>query len=122
MNNDLKGLVDRPMLPSNQLLDRIVTELHPYFNQFEIDLLVDRMNILATSRLEANWSVGDCVTWLQIQLGAERYANAKQQWTEANQKRVSAFGIKKYRCNTTKQLYDGLDEGDDPSAYEIVYI
>jgi len=122
MQNDLKGLVDRPMLPRTQLLDKIVAELSPHLSPIELDMIIDHMNIIATSKWDVNFSVSDASTWISEIIGTERYNRAKQSWTEANQRAIAPFGTKKYRCNKTKQLYDGLDEGDDPNAYEIVYI
>jgi len=122
MHNDLKGLVDRPMLPRTQLLDKIVAELSPFLTPIELDMIIDRMNIIATSKWDVNFSVSDATTWISEIIGVERYNRAKQSWTEANQRVITPFGTKKYKCKQTKQIFDGLDPEDDPTNYEVFYL
>jgi len=122
MTNDLKTLIDRPMLPRTQLLDRIVAELSNYLSPIELDMIIDRMNIIATSKWDVNFSVSDATTWISEIIGVDRYNRAKQAWTEANQRAITPFGTKKYRHKPTGIMYDGLDDTDDVNDYTVVYI
>lgn len=122
MTSELKTLLDRPILPGQQLLDKIVVELSRYLNPIELDMIIDRMALLSNSKYDVNWSVTDCATYISGIIGQDRYARAKELWVENNQKMVTAFGRKKYKHKQTKELFDGLDPEDDSNNYDIVYI
>lgn len=122
MTSELKTLIDRPMLPQTQLLDKIVAELSQHLSPIELDMLIDKMAVLSTSKWDVNFSVTDAVTWISDIIGQERYDRAKQAWSAANQKSLTVFGNRKYRDKKTHILYDGLDPEDIESDFEIIYV
>lgn len=122
MTTELKTLIDRPMLPQTQLLDKMVAELSQHLSPIELDMLIDKMAVLSTSKWDVNFSVTDAVTWISDIIGQERYDRAKQAWSTANQKSLTVFGNRKYRDKKTHILYDGLDDTDIESDFEIIYV
>lgn len=122
MTSELKTLIDRPMLPQTQLLDKMVAELSQHLSPIELDMIIDKMAILSTSKWDVNFSVSDAVTWISDVIGQERYQRAKNDWSTANQKSLTVFGTKKYKHKQTKALYDGLDPEDIESDYEVIYV
>ena len=122
MPNELKTFIDRKDTSRIQLLDKIIAELSPYLSPFALDILITHMNLISNSQHDVNPSVTDCIELIKELIGNDVYTDAKFNWTMANQKTVTAFGTKKYRDRKTNQLYDGLDDTDNPSDYEIIYV
>ena len=123
INKQLKGLIDRPMNVSHIAnFNKMVTELSPYMTEIEIDKCVEHMFILEHSKLDANPSVEDCKTQLQLMLGSERFLDICKAWNAKNQKWLTVFGKLKYRKLSDGTLWDGLDDDDDESLFEKIYI
>ena len=61
-------------------------------------------------------------TQLKIMLGSDRYRDIKEAWTNNNQKLLSVFGTQKFKYKKTGELFDGLDESDDPREYEKIFV
>lgn len=122
-NRPLKGLIDRPMNVSHIAnFNKMVTELSPYMTEIEIDKCVEHMFILENSKLDANPSVADCKTQLQLMLGSERFLDICKAWNAKNQKWLTVFGKMKYRKLSDGSYWDGLDDDDDPTLFEKIYI
>lgn len=122
MSNELKTFIDRKDTSRIQLLDKIIAELSPFLSPFALDILITHMNLISGSKWDVNPSVTDCVELIKELIGIDVYTDAKMQWTLANQKAVTPFGIKKYRDKKTHILYDGLDPEDIESDFEIIYV
>jgi hypothetical protein len=115
-------LLDRPHSTTFRALDVMVAELSGHLTDIEIDMLVDSMHKLATSKHDVYLSVEDAKNWIVDTIGRERYTRAVTSWTGNNQKILTAFGKLQYKCVKTNELYDGLDAGDNPADYEKVYV
>ena len=119
----LRGLLDRPVNVSHIAnLNKMVTELSPHMTDEEIDKCVEQMFILEHSVNDANPSVEDCKTMLQLTLGSERFLEICKAWNAKNQKWLTVFGKLKYKCKKTGQYYDGLDPEDVEDDFDKVYI
>lgn len=119
----LRGLIDRPVNVSHIAnLNKMVTELSPYMTDIEIDKCVEQMFILEHSVNDSNPSVEDCKTMLQLTLGSERFLDICKAWNAKNQKWLTVFGKLKYRKLSDGTLWDGLDDDDDESLFEKIYI
>lgn len=118
-----KLLVDKPDFTHNiRVFDKMCTELSPYMTEIEIDQVVNFMLTIQHSKWDINPTVEDSKTQLQLILGSDRFKEICRQWNSKNQKWLSVFGMRKYKCKQTGQYYDGLDDTDDPDQYEIVWI
>ena len=111
-------------LSTNNLrnFERMVVELSPYMNDYEVDKCVEFCSTVSTSKFDINPTVEDSKSQLRIILGTERYWDLIHTWNDANQKLLKDQGNVKYRHKQSKVYYDGLDPEDDVNDYEIVYV
>jgi hypothetical protein len=118
-----QGLIDKPFYVGHiKNFDKMVTELSPYMNEYEIDQCISFMHTLKATKHDINPSPEDCKTQLQIMLGSDRFTELTKQWGAKNQKFLSVFGSLKYRLKSDGSYWDGLDETDNTEDYEKVYI
>lgn len=116
-------LVDKPVFTHNiRVFDKMCTELSPYMTEMEIDACVSFMLEIQDSKWDVNPTVEDSKTQLQIILGKDRFAEICKQWNKKNQKWLTVFGTRKYKCKATGQYYDGLDPEDKEDDYEVTWI
>jgi len=122
-DNELKLMVDKPVVTSNiRVFDKMATELSPYMTETEVDQVVSFMLEIQHSKWDINPTVDDSKTQLQLILGSDRFAEICKQWNSKNQKWLTVFGRRKYKCKTTGNYYDGLDPEDKENDFDIVYI
>jgi hypothetical protein len=118
-----QGLIDKPFYVGHiKNFDKMVTELSPFMNEYEIDQCISFMHTLKDTKHDINPSPEDCKTQLQIMLGSDRFTELTKQWGAKNQKFLSVFGSLKYRLKSDGSYWDGLDETDNVEDYEKVYI
>ena len=121
--SEFKGIIDKPFYVGHiKNFDKMVTELSPFMNEYEIDQCISYMHTLKDTKYDINPSPEDCKTQLKIMLGSDRFLELTQQWGVKNQKFLSVFGSLKYKEKATGKYYDGLDETDNAEDYEKVYI
>lgn len=121
--SSFQGLIDKPFYVGHiKNFDKMVTELSPFMNEYEIDQCISFMFTLEDTKYDINPSPEDCKTQLQIMLGSDRFLELTQQWGKKNQKFLSVFGTLKFKEKATGKFYDGLDETDDVNNYEKIYI
>ena len=121
--SEFKGIIDKPFYVGHiKNFDKMVTELSPFMNEYEIDQCISFMHTLQDTKNDINPSPEDCKTQLQIMFGRDRFLELTQQWGKKNQKFLSVFGALKYKEKATGKFYDGLDETDNIDDYEKVYI
>jgi hypothetical protein len=121
--SEFKGLIDKPDYVGHiKNFDKMVTELSPFMNEYEIDQCIGFMHTLKDTKNDINPSPEDCKTQLQIMFGRDRFLELTQAWGKQNQKFLSVFGTLKFKHKATGDYYDGLDETDNPQDYEKVYI
>jgi len=121
--SEFKGIIDKPFYVGHiKNFDKMVTELSPFMNEYEIDQCISFMHTLQDTKNDINPSPEDCKTQLQIMFGRDRFLELTQQWGVKNQKFLSVFGSLKYKEKATGKFYDGLDETDNTEDYEKVYI
>ena len=121
--SQFKGLIDKPFYVGHiKNFDKMVTELSPHMNEYEIDQCISYMFTLQDTKYDINPSPEDCKTQLQIMFGRDRFLELTQQWGAKNQKFLSVFGTLKFKEKATGKFYDGLDETDDVNNYEKIYI
>jgi len=121
--SEFKGIIDKPFYVGHiKNFDKMVTELSPFMNEYEIDQCISFMHTLQDTKNDINPSPEDCKTQLQIMLGRDRFLELTKQWGQKNQKFLSVFGSLKYRLKTDGSYWDGLDETDNIDDYEKVYI
>ena len=119
----MQQLIDKPMYVGHiKNLDKMITELSPFMNEYEIDQCISFMHTLKDTKYDINPSPEDCKTQLQIMLGSDRFLELTKQWGAKNQKFLSVFGTLKFRLKTDGSYWDGLDETDNSEDYEKVYI
>lgn len=118
---DLRTLIDRPYNSKIKNFDLMVAQLSKYLNPYEIDLLVDFMDTIAGSQWDINPTPTDCASQFRIILGSERYEQVVAKWSAANQNLI-VDGKKKFIHIATGQVFDGLDETDNPHDYREIYI
>lgn len=122
-NNELKLLVDKPVVTSNiRVFDKMCTELSPYMTELEIDQVVGFMLEIQHSKWDINPTVEDSKTQLELILGRDRFREICTQWNKKNQKWLTVFGTRKYKKKFDGSYWDGLDPEDNPEDYEIVWI
>ena len=118
-----QGLIDKPFYVGHiKNFDKMVTELSPFMNEYEIDQCISFMHTLKDTKNDINPSPEDCKTQLKIMLGSDRFLELTQAWGKKNQKFLSVFGSLKYRLKSDGSYWDGLDETDNIEDYEKVYI
>ncbi len=121
--SEFKGIIDKPFYVGHiKNFDKMVTELSPFMNEYEIDQCISFMHTLKDTKHDINPSPEDCKTQLQIMLGSDRFTELTKQWGQKNQKFLSVFGSLKYRLKSDGSYWDGLDETDNVEDYEKVYI
>ena len=121
--SEFKGIIDKPFYVGHiKNLDKMVTELSPFMNEYEIDQCISFMFTLQDTKNDINPSPEDCKTQLQIMFGSDRLLELTKQWGAKNQKFLSVFGTLKYKEKATGKFFDGLDETDNTDDYEKVYI
>ena len=124
--DQLRAMIDKPITTDKfRAFDKMVSELGPFMNIFEVDRCVDFMYEISDSKYDVNPSISDCKTQLQIILGKDRYDEVVNEWKKYNQKTLTQFGTLKYKNkkdHTDTTLYDGLDDTDDPNDWEKVYV
>ena len=121
--SSFQGLIDKPFYVGHiKNMDKMVTELSPFMNEYEIDQCISFMFTLEDTKYDINPSPEDCKTQLQIMLGRDRFLELTKQWGKKNQKFLSVFGALKFKDKITGKFYDGLDETDDVNNYEKIYI
>ncbi len=120
----LKTIIDRPWARqhANKIMNKMVTELSPYMNPIELDKLMDFMWTCERGEFDTNMTIGDCEWQLKLILGSERYEAIRNEWMQKNQRLVTMYGTLKYKCKKTNRVYDGLDEDDEESDYEKIYV
>jgi hypothetical protein len=115
----MKTLIDRVDTSRVRTLDRMIAELSPHMNEFEVDRAVDLLNTLASSKFDINLSVDDAASQLKILFGAERYEQIKYHWSSKNQHLIKDGRTKYYRISDGT-IWDGLDPEDNPADYTAV--
>lgn len=116
----MKSLIDRPDTQRIKNFDMMVAQLSKYMSEYEIDRVVDFMDTIADSRWDVNPSVEDSATQLKLILGSDRYDQIKLEWSKKNQNLIQD-GKVKFIHIATGQVFDGLDETDDPLDYSKIY-
>ena len=120
---ELRAMIDKPIMTDKfRAFDKMVSELGPFMNIFEVDRCVDFMYEISESEYDVNPSISDCKTQLQIILGSERYEEIVSEWKKYNQKTLTQFGTLKYKRKSDGTLWDGLDPEDNPEEYEKIYV
>jgi hypothetical protein len=120
--DQLKAIIDKPIDTTKfKVFDKMVSELGPHMNSFEVDKCVEFMYTLETSEFDINPSITDCKTQLRILIGRDRFDEIVEEWKKYNQKLVTAFGTMKFKDKKTSKVYDGLDEWDNPDDFEKIY-
>jgi hypothetical protein len=118
----LKELIDKPITTDKfRAFDRMVTELGPYMNIFEVDQCVEFMFTIENSQYDINPSISDCKTQLQLILGKDRYDQIVSEWKQNNQRLLTSFGTLKFKRKSDGSIWDGLDDTDDPNDYDKIY-
>ena len=107
---------------SYKIFDKMITELSLYMFPMELDRCQAFLFSCEQGNFDTNLTIGDMETQLKIILGTERYHTIRELWNENNQKLLSVFGTLKYKYKKTGELYDGLDDSDDPRDYEKIYV
>ena len=107
---------------SYKIFDKMITELSLYMAGDELDRCQSFLFQCEQGEFDTNLTISDMEWQLKIILGSERYVMIRDQWNQQNQKILTVFGTMKLKCKKTGVLYDGLDDGDDPSDYERVYV
>lgn len=121
--DELRAMIDKPIMTDKfRAFDKMVSELGPFMNIFEVDRCVDFMYEISESEYDVNPSISDCKTQLQIILGSERYEEIVSEWKKYNQKTLTQFGTLKYKRKSDGTLWDGLDPEDDPNDYDKEYV
>ena len=121
--DELRAMIDKPIMTDKfRAFDKMVSELGPFMNIFEVDRCVDFMYEISESEYDVNPSISDCKTQLQIILGSERYEEIVSEWKKYNQKTLTQFGTLKYKRKSDGTLWDGLDPEDNPEEYEKIYV
>jgi hypothetical protein len=72
------------------LLDKMMNQLAVYLTFEEVDKLLSDMEIRTKSKLEGNWTMGDCIDFLKQSLGADRYDILRNLWILDNQGMISS--------------------------------
>ena len=122
-NRTMRGLIDRPFYTGHiKNFDKMTVELSPYMTIYEIDQCIGFMYTLEDTKYDINPSTSDCKTQLEIMLGKDRFLDICKQWNKKNQKWLSVFGQLKYKRISDGTIWDGLDDTDDPTEYEKIYI
>jgi len=107
---------------SYKIFDKMITELSLYMYPMELDRCQAFLFSCEQGNFDTNLTIGDMETQLKILLGSDRYRDIKDKWTENNQKLLSVFGTQKFKYKKTGELFDGLDENDDPREYEKIFV
>lgn len=119
----LKQMIDKPIITIKfRAFDKMVSELGPHMNIFEVDRLIDFMYAIEQSEYDVNPSISDCKTQLKIILGNDRFEQVLGEWKQYNQKVLTQFGTLKYKNKNDNTLWDGLDPEDNPDDYEKIYV
>lgn len=72
-------------------MDRILFNMSPYLTFDESDKIMDEMEKRAKSKLEGNWTVGDCIMFLREVLGNDRWNAVEMAWELDNQAAIQQF-------------------------------
>ena len=89
--DQLKEIIDKPIDTTKfKVFDKMVSELGPHMNSFEVDKCVEFMYTLETSEFDINPSITDCKTQLRILLGRDRFDEIVEELKQ--QDRDSMFG------------------------------
>ena len=67
------------------LLDKMLNQLTPYLTFEEVDKLLVDMEIRTKSKIEGNWTMGDCIDFCKQSLGSDRYDILRNLWIMDNQ-------------------------------------
>lgn len=118
----MQTLIDRPHTNQIKNFDRMTMELSPYMTELEIDSIVEFMTKISDSKHDINPSIEDSKTQLKLILGSARYEEIVMSWKMKNQKLLTSFGTLKYKEKSTGLIFDGLDQQDNPSDYEKIYV
>lgn len=122
MSKELKEIIDRPNLVGFNAFNKIFNELGPHLRPDEVDRIIDFMYEIENSKFDINPSIGDSITQIKMIIGSDRYSEATEEWAKANPSAMREYGTLKYQCKNTNELYDGLDDGDDPNDYIEIYV
>ena len=107
---------------SYKIFDKMITELSLYMYPMELDRCQAFLFSCEQGNFDTNLTIGDMETQLKILLGSDRYRDIKEVWTKNNQKLLSVFGTQKFKYKKTGELFDGLDDNDDPRDYEKIFV
>ena len=121
-NQDLKSIIDRPNLVGFNAFNKIFSELGPHLRDDEIEKILDFMFEIENSKFDINPSISDSITQIKIIIGSDRYDEVKEEWSKYNPEKIKQYGTIKYQCKKTNEIYDGLDDTDDPNDYKEIYI
>jgi len=107
---------------SYKIFDKMITELSLYMYPMELDRCQAFLFDCEQGNFDTNLTISDMETQLRIILGTDRYRAIKELWQINNQKLLSVFGTQKFKYKKTGELFDGLDDYDDPLEYEKIFI
>jgi hypothetical protein len=116
---NFKQLIDKPDTSNVRPLDRMIGELSPFLNEYEIDQAVSYLELTHDSRFDINLSIGDAAEQMKLILGKHRYEQVKALWASRNQHLIGE-GIVKYIRLSDNSIWDGLDPTDNPLDYKRI--
>jgi hypothetical protein len=68
----------------------MMNQLAVYLTFEEVDKLLADMEVRTKSKLEGNWTMGDCIDFFKQSLGSDRYDMLRNLWILDNQGMISS--------------------------------
>ena len=72
------------------IMDKLLNQMAEFLTMEEVDKIVKDMEIRTKSKLEGNWTLGDCIQFFKDTLGIDRYDTIRNLWILDNQGTIAS--------------------------------
>jgi hypothetical protein len=110
------------------IMDKLLNQMAEFLTMDEVDKIVKDMEIRTKSKLEGNWTLGDCIQFFKDTLGVDRYDTIRNLWILDNQGTIAAMhkpeDLKEVWINKLT-LREPLHEGEmsrNPDGYMLIKV
>jgi hypothetical protein len=110
------------------IMDKMLNQMAEFLTMDEVDTIVKQMEIRTKSKLEGNWTLGDCIQFFKDTLGVDRYDTIRNLWILDNQGAIAAMhkpeDLKEiwiHKLTLREPLHDG-EVGRSPDSYMLIKV
>ena len=110
------------------ILDKLTNSIAEFLTMEEVDKILQRCEVIAQSKLEGNFTLGDSIGFLKEVLGVDRYDTIRNLWILDNQGTIASThkpeDLKEIWINklTLREPLHDAEVGKNPDGYMLIKV